>query len=774
MELSTVNGITTKRVFIENIDLNTLTDKLSKKLSSANNINSSRLKTIKATSDRYCRVDSTMPAVAFVNFSTKNGDIFLTNSIPPKYIKSFWCKRIADSVGEFSLSLQSPIDTFKPGTEDLTIKLINLLGHIDADFDGTDVKGYKCELSYGWRGSKRNSVITYKEALITGLTVDYAGNHYTYTIKGLLSEQSEESYETDIKILSRDALTTIDTSNMSEESKSLYDAHVAARDVATLLDASVGTAVAYRLKVPKDSKIYTIDTTKNVTETSRTLTSDLYFIYSNRQNNTVAWTSDYKYCYNAPRGSFTSLDCYAVEDILMAEYTGEVVPFEDAEVDNEFSVVPGLDLTTVEAGHRISETIEILANYIFGKQYNVKVSHADKIYDERTTIPTTLTSVDDTPSYAQNETTTSLHTWLMHMIGACTDNREATTYEKYAKYDTNNDGVLIADDFTNFSTINTSDILAKWKKHGIDTYTYTYDHDGKKVTNASESAFGPNMMSEADFIKKHNLASYQKQYPEGFIGPKEPEELKAKKWLTYEDYKADYEAYQNAVAFSNDSAELNTLLETFNGAIFKGADSIQYHLYYSDAIAGETKGTIYIGPPRDDTEKHQYIVGNKLKDSVVQSFSTSEDLVYLLAMVKSYISAANSGLYQVDPNTGGIVKGLVDTSSERIDTKELYATTVANKILTTMTEGQHTADLTVLSDYTSRRVHVADNITVLCQNNGGKSMFSGTYYVVGVKDDIDENGRMTTSFTLHFIKSSAFTAVRDIILQHLNNVTLIN
>lgn len=782
MQISSVSGNTSKRT-ITDIDLDDYLYDLRKNKSDAiiaTKTTTSNIKTISVESSRYTRLDSSMPAVSFVNFNTKKGGLFLTNITPPKYIKSFECERVSNSVGKFTLTLQAPIDTFSTGSDDLNIRLINLFGHIDS---GTmdDANGFQCELSYGWRGSSSNSVIKYTNALITGMTVNYTGNYYTYTIVGLVNQISDKSFETGVKILPLDALYSIDTSKLSSSSLETYKTYTS-HTVTNLLDTSGASVTSYKLVIPAGSKIYEFEN-GTVTATSKTTETDIPLLYSNRQNNTAYWTPDYMYCHGTVRGT-GKVECYIVSDIQFYEFKGGSITDDTSTGDEIEQPSLGMDLTLVKEGERISDKVEILAQYLYGDLYDVTVAHTDKVYDKTENISTILSSLKnpeasnaDVSSDTTNETTTSLQTWLRQMIKACQDNTESETYKKYALYDTNGDNVLSEADLADISNINQTAIADKWKKHGIDTYTYETKNSRGNINTRETTAFS-RKMTEAEFNAKYKdyeylNAPYSTEYlqPQNFIGPTQDfigpiQSPYSTMSRTYADYEADYNAYQASKNYAKDSAELNELLDSFDGVISGGASAVQYQLYYVDAAAGK-KGQIYIGPAKDEQDKYQYVVGNNAKHSNVIDFNISEDLVYLISAVKSYVSASNSGLYQIDVTTGGIVKGVVDTSSDRIDTKEEYATRVANEILKTAT-GQCKASLTLLSDANSRKIQTTDNISILCQLNGGKSLFSGSYYVASVKDTISESGTLTTSLELQFTQSTAFKTVRDIILTHLN------
>lgn len=784
MQISSVSGNTYKRTFLDIESDNSVAT-----VYNALSTYTTNKKVATVGSSRYTRLDSSMPAVAFVNFNTSAGGLFLTNITPPKYIKSFECERVCNSVGKFTLNLQCPIDTFEAGSDDLNIKLINLFGHIDSG-NMNDTDGYQCDISYGWRNSSSKSIIKYENALITGMTLNYKGNYYEYTITGLVNQLSNESFETGVKILSTEKLASIDSSKLSDSALGTYETY-SGTDVSTLLDTTGATATQYKIIIPKGTKIYEIDSNKTVTATARTTETDATLMYSNRQSNNTTWTDDYLYCYNSPRGSFDKLNCYSVSDIKLYKFIGGNITDTSSSGD-EVDVAVGLDLTSVKAGERISNKVEILAQYLYGDLYDIVVAHTDKQYDEDSTIATILSSLDnedaaenDKSSDTTNETSTSLHTWLKQMVKACRDCTESDLYDTYKQYDTNNDGILSKADIEEIQKTDKTAIADKWKKHGINTYTYESKNSRGNINTRETTAFS-RKMTEAEFNKYYKDYTYLNgpysneylQNPLEFIGPIQfnvkpdfvgpIQSLYSTMSRTYADYEADYNAYQLTQSITADSAELNELLDSYGGTLQGGPSAVQYHLYFIDPAAGQSKGTIYIGPAKDDTYKHQYIVGNKLKDSVVLDFSTTEDLIYLISLVKSYVSASNSGLYQIDVDTGGIIKGSVDTSSQRIDSKEEYATRVASKILSDIAIGKLKANLTVLSDATSRTIQTTDNISILCQNNGGKTMFSGSYMVSSVKDTISESGKLTTTMELQFTQSSAFKTVRDIIISHLN------
>lgn len=761
MKISYVSGNTTKRAIFD-IDLNDYMDDLhtiTTKITTASKKNYSNIKTVSVGSSFYSRLDSSMPAVAFVNFSTSAGGLFLTNSIPPSYVKSFTCERISNDVGNFTLELQCPISTFNASGDDLNIKLINLFGHIDSD-SVNNVEGYKCSLSYGWRGSSSNSVITYDNALVTGMTLNYSGNYYTYTITGLVNNVSDKTFETGVKILPLSAMTGMNTENMSESALDLYNTTISEEsNKETAESLIVNSTNTYKIIIPAGTPIYKLDNTKNppeVTATSEKTSAEIVYISAPNQSNTCGWSVNYQYCHSILRGAVTNENCYKVTDLQYQQSSGDIADQETAaSIVSEDSV--GLDLTSVKKGQRISDKVEILANYLYGDKYTIIVAHKDKEYTEDKAISTILKEIDDktetdiakddVKSDTTNETTTSLHTWLRQMIRACQDTTEADTFTKYEKYDVNGDKIISSADVDAAIASNQTVIADKWKKYSIGDY-YKDARRGGKDTNAFETK-----MSEDLFNLTVTADNDGKK-------------------LTYADYTKDFDTYQSNLDLASGADEINELLDSYGGIINGQAAAVQYYMYFMDRVAGQSKGKIYIGPARDDASKYQYTVGNNLKNSTVTSFSTSENLIYMIAAVKSYVSAANSGLYKVDPTTGTIVTGNVDTSSDRIDTKEEYATRVANDILTKIATGQISANLQLLSDASSRKIQTTDNISILCQANGGKTLFSGNYMVSSVKDSINESGTLSTDISLQFTQSSAFETVKKIILSHLNNVTI--
>ena len=761
MKISYVSGNTTKRAIFD-IDLNDYMDDLhtiTTKITTASKKNYSNIKTVSVGSSFYSRLDSSMPAVAFVNFSTSAGGLFLTNSIPPSYVKSFTCERISNDVGNFTLELQCPISTFNASGDDLNIKLINLFGHIDSD-SVNNVEGYKCSLSYGWRGSSSNSVITYDNALVTGMTLNYSGNYYTYTITGLVNNVSDKTFETGVKILPLSAMTGMNTENMSESALDLYNTTISEEsNKETAESLIVNSTNTYKIIIPAGTPIYKLDNTKNppeVTATSEKTSAEIVYISAPNQSNTCGWSVNYQYCHSTLRGAVTNENCYKVTDLQYQQSSGDIADQETAaSIVSEDSV--GLDLTSVKKGQRISDKVEILANYLYGDKYTIIVAHKDKEYTEDKAISTILKEIDDktetdiakddVKSDTTNETTTSLHTWLRQMIRACQDTTEADTFTKYEKYDVNGDKIISSADVDAAIASNQTVIADKWKKYSIGDY-YKDARRGGKDTNAFETK-----MSEDLFNLTVTADNDGKK-------------------LTYADYTKDFDTYQSNLDLASGADEINELLDSYGGIINGQAAAVQYYMYFMDRVAGQSKGKIYIGPARDDASKYQYTVGNNLKNSTVTSFSTSENLIYMIAAVKSYVSAANSGLYKVDPTTGAIVTGNVDTSSARIDTKEEYATRVANDILSKIATGHLSANLQLLSDSSSRKIQTTDNISILCRANGGKSLLSGNYMVSSVKDTIDESGTLTTDISLQFTQSSAFETVKKIILSHLNNVTI--
>ena len=772
MKISYVSGNTSKRAIFD-VDLNDYMDDLhtiTTKIITASKQNYSNIKTVSVGSSFYSRLDSSMPAVAFVNFSTSAGGLFLTNSIPPNYVKSFTCERISNDVGSFTLELQCPISTFNAGGNDLNIKLINLFGHIDSD-SVNNVKGYKCSLSYGWRGSSSNSVITYDNALVTGMTLNYSGNYYTYTITGLVNDVSDKTFETGVKILPLSAMAGMNTENMSESALDLYNTTISEESNKETAESLVNSTNTYKIIIPAGTPIYKLDNTKNppeVTATSEKTSAEIVYISAPNQSNTCGWSVNYQYCHSTLQGAVTNENCYKVTDLQYQQSSGDPADQEtSASIVSEDSV--GLDLTSVKKGQRISDKVEILANYLYGDKYTIVVAHKDKEYTEDKAISTILKEIDDktetdvakddVKSDTTNETTTSLHTWLRQMIRACQDTTEADTYTQYQKYDTNNDSIISSADTSTINSDSQMVIANKWKKCGIDTYEYEVSVTSGRTTKAN--AFGTRKMTKDEFKKYYKYA-----YFSDIDNPDKSAES------MYTEYVKDFEAYQTTSDLVSGVNEINELLDNYGGIINGKASAVQYYMYFMDRVVGQSKGKIYIGPARDDASKYQYTVGNNLKNSTVTSFSTSENLIYMIAAVKSYVSAANSGLYKVDPTTGAIVTGNVDTSSDRIDTKEEYATRVANDILTKIATGQISANLQLLSDASSRKIQTTDNIYILCQANGGKTLFSGNYMVSSVKDSINESGTLSTDISLQFTQSSAFETVKKIILSHLNNVTI--
>ena len=772
MKISYVSGNTTKRAIFD-VDLNDYMDDLhtiTTKITTASKQNYSNIKTVNVGSSFYSRLDSSMPAVAFVNFSTSAGGLFLTNSIPPSYVKSFTCERISNDVGSFTLELQCPISTFTTGSDDLSIKLINLFGHIDSGFVSNQ-EGYKCSLSYGWRGSSSNSVITYDNALITGVTLNYAGNFYTYTIAGLINNVSDKTFETGVKILPVSAMAGMNTENMTESALDMYNTTISEKGNVSAESLVKDSKETLKIIIPAGTPIYKLDTTKNppeVTATSEKTSAEIVYISAPNQSNTCGWSVNYQYCHSTLRGAVTNQACYKVSDIKYRPGSGDAADQEITSIDTTDDTI-GLDLTSVKKGQRISDKVEILANYLYGDTYDIEVAHKDKRYDADTNISTILKEIDnktktdvakdDVKSDTTNETTTSLHTWLHQMVRACQDSSEADTYTQYQKYDTNNDSIISSADTSIINSDSQTVIANKWKKCGIDTYEYEVDVISGRTTKAN--AFGTRKMTEDEFKKYYKYAYFR-----DIDNPDKSAES------MYTEYVKDFEAYQTTSDLVSGVNEINELLDDYSGIINGKAAAIQYYMYFMDKVAGKSKGKIYIGPARDDASNYQYTIGNNLKNSTVLSFSTSENLIYMIAAVKSYVSAANSGLYKVDPTTGTIVTGNVDTSSDRIDTKEEYAARVANEILSKIATGHLSASLKLLSDTLSRKIQTTDNISILCRANGGKSLLSGNYMVSSVKDTIDESGTLTTDISLQFTQSSAFETVKKIILSHLNNVTI--
>ncbi len=761
MKISYVSGNTSKRAIFD-VDLNDYMDDLhtiTTKITTASKKNYSNIKTVNIGSSFYSRLDSSMPAVAFVNFSTSAGGLFLTNSTPPHYVKSFTCERISNDVGNFTLELQCPISTFNAGGDDLNIKLINLFGHIDSD-SVNNVEGYKCSLSYGWRGSSSNSVITYDNALVTGMTLNYSGNYYTYTITGLVNNVSDKTFETGVKILPLSAMVGMNTKNMSESALDLYNTTISEEsDKVTAESLIANSTNTYKIIIPAGTPIYKLDNTKNppeITASSEKTSAEITYTSAPNQSNNCSWFLDYQYCSGVIKGSVTNENCYKVTDLQYQPSSGDTADQETAA-----SIVAGdsvgLDLTSIKKGQRISDKVEILANYLYGDKYIIEVAHKDKEYTEDKAISTILKEIedktetdvakDDIKSDTTNENTTSLHTWLRQMIRACQDTTEADTFTKYEKYDVNGDKIISSADVDVAIASDQTIIVDKWKKYSIGDY-YNDAHRGGKDTNAFETKMGEDLFNLT--VTADNDG----------------------KKLTYADYTKDFDTYQSNLDLTSGADEINELLDSYGGIINGQATAVQYYMYFMDRVAGQSKGKIYIGPAKDDISKYQYIVGNNLKNSTVLSFSTSENLIYMIAAVKSYVSAANSGLYKVDPTTGAIVTGNVDTSSDRIDTKEEYATRVANDILSKIATGQVSANLQLLSDASSRKIQTTDNISILCQANGGKTLFSGNYMVSSVKDSISESGTLTTDISLQFTQSSAFETVKKIILSHLNNITI--
>lgn len=770
MKISYVSGNTSKRAIFD-VDLNDYMDDLhtiTTKVTTASKQNYSNIKTVSVGSSFYSRLDSSMPAVAFVNFSTSAGGLFLTNSTPPHYVKSFTCERISNDVGNFTLELQCPISTFNAGGDDLNIKLINLFGHIDSD-SVNNVEGYKCSLSYGWRGSSSNSIITYDNALVTGMTLNYSGNYYTYTITGLVNNVSDKTFETGVKILPLSAMAGMNTENMAESALDMYNTTISEESNKETAESLANSTNTYKIIIPVGTPIYKLDNTKNppeITASSEKTSAEITYTSAPNQSNNCSWFLDYQYCSGIIKGSVTNENCYKVTDLQYQQSSGDTADQETAaSIVSGDSV--GLDLTSIKKGQRISDKVEILANYLYGDKYIIEVAHKDKEYTEDKAISTILKEIedktetdvakDDIKSDTTNEVTTSLYTWLRQMVRACQDSSEADTYTQYQKYDTNNDSIISSADTSSIINDNSRSVIAnKWKKYNIDTYMYKEDNLGFFST-----AFGSRKMTEAEFKKYYKYA-----YFSDINNPDKSAES------MYTEYVKDFEAYQTTSDLVSGVNEINELLDDYSGIINGKSSAIQYYIYFMDRVAGKSKGKIYIGPARDDASKYQYTVGNNLKNSTVLSFSTSENLIYMIAAVKSYVSAANSGLYKVDPTTGAIVTGNVDTSSDRIDTKEEYATRVANDILSKIATGQVSANLQLLSDSSSRKIQTTDNISILCQANGGKTLFSGNYMVSSVKDSINESGTLSTDISLQFTQSSAFETVKKIILSHLNNVTI--
>ena len=779
MILSGISGITTKRTItdldLNNYDIDLRNTKTTAVLSPKTNTN---LKTLKVSPAYYAKLGSSMPAVAFIRLSVAG---FLTDAIPPKYIQSFSCERVSNTVGKFSLNLICPIDTFKPQTDDLNVKLINLFGHIDSN--SVSISGIKsstgestvnatpCSLSYGWRKGTELTSVKYDNAFIYSMKVDYsARSYYTYVIQGYVNDISEKSHTAGVKILSYEELQSIDTTNMSSSA-------IQAMSKADAASVLTSTKV-YQVRVPVNSTIYEKTSNGTIKSTGKvTSAENIFRIPSNKGSSNNGWTDDNLYVYRlvfARRGDYR--EYYARNQVILQEVTTGGDTLDNINDDTFIEVQNGLNLSEVNEGERISDKIEILANYLFGKTYDVEVAHTDAVFTAKTPIASLTTSVevektapDDALSSTLNETTTSWYTWLVHMVSACRDTSEQDAYTANELIDTDGDGEISKDDLETLYTIDTAKIKSKWSKFGIETIVT----DGRsKLQPWSTKA-----LSETEFNK------YYKSYT-AKIRPNISDYLKsnsndinsASRTFTYvasyNDYLADYNLVRARYAYESSITEVNELLETYDGAITKGASAIQYHIHFIDAAAGR-KAKIYIGPTRTDSAKYQYVVGNNSRDSTVLEFSTSEDLVYLISAAKSYMTSSDNDLYIIDPDTGATVKSKLQTASSQIASNEDYAAMVANHILEKVSTGHLSANLTVLADTTSRTVQVTDNITVRCMTNGGKSLFTGTYVVMGVTDNLDNNVLKTT-MNLNFTQSAAFDTLKNIILSHLNSATKSN
>ena len=780
MKISNYTGNVFKRLHVSDLDQ----QYLSSDTRVATKINTSLqhpilnvFKTSNMYIGKYTKLDSTIPAVAYVKLIVGDSNLFVTSSIPPKYIQSFNCKRVNNDVGTFTLDLIIPDNTFAENSDDDVIKLINLFGCIDSAVTGTqgEVDGYACAIEYGWRGSASDTVIRYNQAGIYGMTLNYTDGAYICSITGLLNQDPAETYAVSAKTISKvDLETAIDNSKLNEASYGALNI----LDTSSAAEFS-GVKVKFSIGAQRYTQV-AIDNTGRAPDagisyayypvTGTDATTPVEFILDG-----TTWNEDFTYI-KATTYWYSHTDAEFVEQTAGADTA-------DTTDDTYNTVESFVNFTYVEPGQRISDKVELLAIYLYGKDYVIEVDHSDKEFTEHKTFAQIATDLNgtsksndgesgtDSAAVTVNETTTSWYTWLYHMVSLCINDTQATEYSKYAQYDKESDVIIDKLDLDNIYTYDSLNRnLDNWKLRG-----FTEDNFAEKLSEADFNTMTTTFMSEHkdDWFIEVPLTGYHaygidiEPFSGGMRNHMVNPAYGGPTLKTYDEYLKDYDTYTKAQAAKADKANLRELLDTYDG-LLKRDSAIQFYIHFMDAVAGKP-AKIYIGPEKTNTSTYTYVVNNNQPNSTVTSFELSENLVYLIAAAKSYMSVTNGGRYQIDPATGSTVKSSLSTESDQILSNEDYAAKVANAVISKISSGQVSAKLSVVSDITSRSLQVTDSVRVGIYRNGGQTLFTGTYTVIGVEDTIDSSGVLTTVISLLFTQSQSFEIIKNIILSHLNS-----
>ena len=868
MKMSPFTGITTRIVEFTDDDINNFKTEASKDLQTL--VTGNRIKQTTYSHKYYANLGSTIPAVSFVKFSFADKSIS-TISLPPKYVKKFVCERVSDSVGKFSIDLFMPMNTFEPQAEEINIHLLALFGLINNSSSKTITSGdcttvANCSLEYGWRNSNTNAVYTFDSAGVYGMTLNYDGNYYKYTIQGLTNSIKDEASavkQTNTIEISKFNYKTIEARQLAAKAAGYTDSEIAEQVPPNIIDAYAEDMfdTNLRITVPAGTTIYNghyEKTTDKTEETQELSLSDKSVSWVNnnkhlKYNKEVSVTKGYVNGVEVdPDNVITWDDLNGWEQFLV--WTGFTAPsdygtietttytvtefyaredlrIQGDSISNHIYTNGVVDFSKLPAGYRISDLVELLADYIFGNSYNIIVEHVDKEYTEDYDIPVKSSAValqynNSIKFSGTNSETTSWYTYLLNLIAQCQDCREQDLYNTYKAYDIDNDGLITQADLAAAqSQYNTYvdqkakydralEISKKWSKlgyplmrplelweyavlnrvsyKGTDLFGYFYTEDGASYDEIREEERQRYRNFQNNTSTVRNGAKTPAEYvadiwPEfvpdinGYNVSSTPN-IRQNTYIPFQpklnsallQYKLDLDFFwenmnEPEAPIVNDSGLSDLAAElAASGDLISNYAIKQYYLYYIEKSKGMP--TIYIGPGKTPDFRYTYTVGNTQKDSNVISFSIQEDLVYLISAAKMYKATeaipviSTSGTIELTAPDGK--NGTKATSAH----SEQYAIYLANAIMDKISAGQIEAKLTVLTDTNSLNLSVTDYITVKCTNNGADTMFTGQYMIKKITDTIDEQGKLTTEFTLQFTQLLALEQFTKQVQDHFNTI----
>lgn len=346
---------------------------------------------------------------------------------------------------------------------------------------------------------------------------------------------------------------------------------------------------------------------------------------------------------------------------------------------------------------RLSDIIQILANYLYSDMYKVSVDHVDKQYNDGVMI-SSISSFKgiDMKSITLNE-------YLNKLISACKE--YVKTEVKYTK-----------------DTLSKPSIVVNGKYYVLDS-----------LVKLNDTVLLTSSVPTDIFAKYEILTGRQNNWTTSLTEKNEIGEVVG--WVEGITVKTKLGTYRFREAIPQD-LKTNSITDGTNGK--------EYKITFCKNAANGEKPLLKIGINSPKQEMTTYVVNNNDKTSDVISFSVSSNGIAATAAISSLDSGSTAA---VDVRNGQSLVastdlgGLIPLNALDMNTLfEKFSTTLSDKISTDTSKGQ----LVVVGSYKSSSVDLTDVIRVYPKINNGETFWCGDYDVFSITDDVDSSGFKTT------------------------------